>query len=115
VRPIGAQRPVGRSCMQCCACMEHRIPWACQHSTRAPRSPRSRQWAFDAKRFLREGANLLQIIIRPAVEEALLHKRAYPYPVPTLAVSGRGRGSSATRMRLRPRGWFQMTIGLPDC
>ncbi|KAI8475070.1 MAG: glycoside hydrolase superfamily, partial [Monoraphidium minutum] len=47
-----------------------------------------RYWLYDVTRHLREGANLLQIIIRPAVDEALRRKREYPYPVPTLAAPG---------------------------
>lgn len=33
------------------------------------------------------GANLLQLLLRPAVGEAARRKAAYPYEVPTLAVS----------------------------
>ena len=36
---------------------------------------------------LREGANMLSIVLHPAAEQALRAKAAYPYPVPTMQVS----------------------------
>jgi len=35
---------------------------------------------------LREGANILSIVLQPAVTAAMRAKAAYPYPVPTMQV-----------------------------
>ena len=40
------------------------------------------------KHLLREGANMLNIVVAPAVEVALRNKQANKYPIPTMAVSG---------------------------
>jgi hypothetical protein len=39
------------------------------------------------KQLLRDGANMLNIVVEPAVNVALRHKVNYKYPIPTMAVS----------------------------
>jgi len=62
------------------------------HKCMSPPPPHThtcRHWTFPVKGLLHPdggGSNVLQIVIRPAVEEATKRKQAYPYTVPTLAV-----------------------------
>jgi hypothetical protein len=58
-----------------------------RHSRVGCCNPRRSWWLpLNSSRALREGANLLSVVLRPAAEAAAAAQAAYPYPVPTMQV-----------------------------